>query len=46
MSMSQKYVERVRKCFFLERHMLKQNYIVIFISLSLVNICQNCIGLY
>ena len=25
---------------------LKQNYIVIFISLSLVNICQNFIGLY
>ena len=26
--------------------MLKQNYMVIFISLSLVNICQNYIGLY
>ena len=25
---------------------LKQNYIVIFISFSLLNICQNYIGLY
>ena len=41
MSLSQKYEERVRKFPF-----LVQNYIVIFISLSLVNICHNYIGLY
>ena len=41
---SQKYEERVRKFSFLALHLLKQNCIVIFISLSLVNICQNYIG--
>ena len=43
-SLSQKYEERVWKFFFLARH--KQNYIVTFISLSLVNICQNYMCLY
>ena len=31
---------------FSHENILKQNYTVIFISLSLINICQNFIGLY
>ena len=46
MSMTEKYVERVRKFFFLARHHVKAELTVIFISLSLVNICQDYIGLY
>ena len=43
-TLSQKYEERVQKRIqstFLHNIILKQNYIVIFIPLSLVNICQN-----
>ena len=45
MSLGQKYEEKLQKFSFLARH-FKVDYIVILISLSLVNICQNYIGLY
>ena len=45
MPLTQKYEERVWKFSFLARYHLKQNYIVIFISLSLVNLSRNYIGL-
>ena len=46
MTLSQKYEKRVRKFSFFAHVILKQNYIVMFISLSLANICQNYTGLY
>ena len=50
MLLSQKYEERVRKEYgnfpFSHDIISKQNYIVIFISLSFVNICQNYVGIY
>ena len=44
--MSQKYKERVRNFYLLVRHLFKAELYVIFISLSLVSICQNYIRLY
>ena len=46
MSLSLKDKQRVRKFSFSHGIILGQNYIVIFISLSLVNSCQNYIELY
>ena len=41
MSLSPKHLERIQKFSFFQRHHFKAELIVIFISLSLVNICQN-----
>ena len=46
MSLSQKYEEGVRNFYIFARHLFKAELYVIFISLSLVSICQNYIRLY
>ena len=46
MLLNQKYVERLRKFSFLARHHFEAELYRYIISSSLVNICQNYIGLY
>ena len=46
MSLNQKYEERVRKFSFFAQHRFKAELYRYITSLSLVNICQNYIGLY